>query len=631
MAAGDVLAGRYGLRRRLDVLFGAERWLAEDDTLARPVEICAMPPDHPRAEAVLDAARQASSVADQRLVRVLDVGTDDGCTYVVTEWVDGDTLTELVRHGPLAADQARTLVGETALALEQARHRGLHHLLLSSDNVLRLDDGSVKVAGLAVDAALAGLETSDPDAASRQDTFGLVAIAYAALTGFWPKGTTRHPHGPDNHDESGLADSGLPPAPGVGGAPVAPAQIVSGVPADLDTLCVQAFAAGKAPDTPGDLAGQIAPWGDRVRQQRSTGAFPLTLPPLRRDAEPDGDAPRTGPRTPPPALPHAPVPASAPPKSAPSKAAPPAAPAPQPAPATAAPASTSSASLPPATTPLAAGAPAAQAPQAPGATTPPAPAPPNPATAALPTFTQDDPGWDGLFDELPREQPAPLLPPTPLTRPPGRQTRTVLILVGVFVLIMLGLAKCGLSGLGDNAFVHKTTSRPTPSAPTSQATQGATTGTTTPAETDTTPAPVAIRAAHSFDPQGDGQEKEPLASKAIDGDPGTAWTSDAYKSATFSGLKKGVGLRLDLGGDTAVHQVTLTLPLSGTDVEIRTISGGATSLAGSQVIASANDAGSTVTLTPDQPVTTRYLLVWFTKAVADKDGYRVGLSEVSVS
>jgi hypothetical protein len=142
---------------------------------------------------------------------------------------------------------------------------------------------------------------------------------------------------------------------------------------------------------------------------------------------------------------------------------------------------------------------------------------------------------------------------------------------------------------------------------------------------------VTIRAVQSFDPQGDGEEKESAAGKAIDDDPGTAWTSDAYKSATFSGLKKGVGLRLDLGSDTAVHQVAVTVPQSGTDLEIRTISGSATSLDGSRVVASADDADGTVTLTLDKPVTTRYLLVWFTKAVQDKDGYRVGVSEVRVS
>jgi hypothetical protein len=220
-----------------------------------------------------------------------------------------------------------------------------------------------------------------------------------------------------------------------------------------------------------------------------------------------------------------------------------------------------------------------------------------------------------------------LLPATPLTRPPGTQTRTVLIIMIIFVIVMLALAKCGLSGLGDSAFVHRPRASSTPSS-TATATP-TTTEATTPPATDTSGTPVTIAAVSSFDPEGDGSEKEAAAGKATDGDTGTSWTSDAYKSATFSGLKKGVGLRLDLGSDTAVHSVTVTVPAAGTNLELRTVTGD--SLAGSQVIAKADDLDGTVTLTPTSPVTTRYLVLWFTKAVQDKDGYRVAVSEVTVS
>jgi hypothetical protein len=600
VGADDVLGGRYGLRRRLDARFGAGRWLAHDDTLARPVEVCVLPAGHPRAAAVVDAARQAAGVADQRLVRVLDVGTDDGRTYVVTEWVDGDTLTELVRHGPLVAEQARALVGEAALALEQARRRGLHHLLLGTDAVLRLDDGGLKVAGLAIDAALAGLEVDRPDDASRHDTFSLAALCYAALTGFWPA-SSRYHHPYD------LADSPLPPAPDVGGSPVAPAQIVSGVPADLDTLCRQAFGGRGAPDTPGDLAGQIAPWGDRVARERPSGVFPLALPPLRRDAD--------GPRQPrrPPQLPHPAAPTSRGENpSAARPARPPEAPPPP------VPAPMASRAQPPT--------PAAVEPAVPAAAAP-------PRSSALPTLGRTDADataeWGELFD-VPREAPAPLLPPTPLERPPGTQTRTVLLLVGIFVVIMLAIAKCGLSGLGDNAFVDRSgssSSRSAAPSPTATATATAPTS-SAPPETSATGEPLQIAAVSSFDPEGDGEEKQSLTAKAIDGDPNTVWTSDAYKSATFSGLKKGVGLRLDLGEKTTVHRVSVTVPQAGADLQVRTLTGN--SLDGSAVLADLERLQDTTSVTL-KPVPTRYLLLWFTKAVQDNDGYRVAVSEVTVS
>jgi hypothetical protein len=249
-----------------------------------------------------------------------------------------------------------------------------------------------------------------------------------------------------------------------------------------------------------------------------------------------------------------------------------------------------------------------------------------------PTVTSDleeDPAWSGLFDEQPREQPAPLLPATPLTRPPGTQTRTVLILVGIFVIIMLALAKCGLSGLGDNAFVDRPRSSGTATSSPSATGTGTASGTeTTPTETPSPAGPVTIAGVQSFDPEGDGEEKESLSAKAIDGDPGTDWTSDAYKSASFSGLKKGVGLRLDLGSATEVHEVKVTVPTSGTNLELRTMDGD--SLDDTKVVATADDLDGTVTLTPSSPVKARYLLLWFTKATEDEDGYRVAVSEVTV-
>jgi hypothetical protein len=72
---------------------------------------------------------------------------------------------------------------------------------------------------------------------------------YAALTGHWP--------GP------GETADGLPTAPAVGGAPVPPADLVAGVPGDLNTLC--AVTLGRDDDgplSPADLVRELEPWGE---------------------------------------------------------------------------------------------------------------------------------------------------------------------------------------------------------------------------------------------------------------------------------------------------------------------------------------------------------------------------------
>ncbi len=578
---GSSLGGRYVLRERLEDSVMSSSWQAHDDVLDRRVHLRAVSSDHPHAVAVLDAARRAAAVEDARLVRVLDVGEDDGVSFVVSEWLPAPSLAHRLRGGPLSPSESRTVVGEAALALEAARHRGLHHLRLTPERVHVLDDGTVKITELATAAALDGIDvgddaasTMDGDQATALDTRDLIALAYATLTATWPLPTP----------------SELPQAPQVGGHPVPPSQIVTGAPADLDTLCAQTFAGAGAPDTPGELAGQIAPWGRERQENRAGGTFPHLLAPTPRAPLPAATplTPARPERSTAPAAPVAPLPTPAPPTQ----------------------------QLPPAA--ARADEPAVEATSV-LPVHPSAPEPASPTAPALPLA-----GLDVLYDDLEHEQ----AQQVPADDPQARsQTRTVLVLVAVFVAIFLVLAYCGLRGLGENAFV------PAPS-PRSSSTSSAAPSTTQSSSTSTSTTtsappsgPIRVSSASGFDPQGDGEEKNDLAAKAIDGKASTQWTSDTYKSAQFGGLKKGVGLVLDLGRRQRVTSVTVRVGAGGGTLQLRTAKG---DQLGSTVLAEASDAAGTVTLTPKQPVTADRLVIWCTQAPQVSGGFRVEIAEVTV-
>jgi len=175
-------------------------------------------PDHPNRAGILDAARRAAGVEDSRLVRILDVGSQSGGSFIVEEAMTGaESLAEILLQGALPAEEARRIAGETATALEAAGQRGLHHLRLTPHCVLRSPDGMIKVSGVAVAAAIDGPDEQEPDpaAASRRDSVCVVAITYAALTTRWPL------------DEQ---VPGLEPAPRVVGGVAAPSEIAAGVP-----------------------------------------------------------------------------------------------------------------------------------------------------------------------------------------------------------------------------------------------------------------------------------------------------------------------------------------------------------------------------------------------------------------
>ncbi|MCB0979359.1 MAG: protein kinase [Ilumatobacteraceae bacterium] len=94
--------------------------------------------------------------------------------------------------------------------------------------------------------------------------------------------------------------------------------------------------------------------------------------------------------------------------------------------------------------------------------------------------------------------------------------------------------------------------------------------TTAPPVTDAvTPAAGAgIAAIHTFDPDGDGEERDDLAALAIDGNPDTAWTTVCYANEYLGG-KQGVGLVLDLGGAASG---VLTIDIASAPYQVRVYS-----------------------------------------------------------
>lgn len=272
IAPDRVLGGRYAVTRRLAHRADLEHWAARDTTLERDVAVTVFDDDNPQAAAALDGARRAAGVEDARLIRILDVGSDDGLSWIIEEGLhDAVSLATLMQHGPLPADEARRIMGECASALEAARHRGLHHLRLSPYAVLRTREGGIKVSGVAVAAALDGYDDLSAAEASRLDTISLVALGYAALTATWPLQP---------------AISGLEPAPRIVGGVPSPSELVEGVPNDLDTLCRHTLNEGDGPQTPGQLAGDIFPWAHEAvlhagpgSARGSLGADPTTAIP----------------------------------------------------------------------------------------------------------------------------------------------------------------------------------------------------------------------------------------------------------------------------------------------------------------------------------------------------------------
>jgi serine/threonine protein kinase len=203
-AAGKpVVAGRY----RLDRLVGrggtAEVWQATDTSLGRTVALKLVTAPHDAsAVRAADEARTLAQLSHPSLVQVYDAGTDDeGRPWVVMEFVQGDTLADAMRRGPLPVARVAEVGAAVAEGLAHVHARGLLHRDVKPANVLLGRDGTVKLTdfGIArlVDAAkvtstglmvgtasyLAPEQVSGEPVGPAVDVYALGLVLLEALTG----------------------------------------------------------------------------------------------------------------------------------------------------------------------------------------------------------------------------------------------------------------------------------------------------------------------------------------------------------------------------------------------------------------------------------------------------------------
>ena len=158
---GTRLAGRYRLEDQVDAGGGWALWKAIDEILARAVTVLIFAESFPRVREAVTAARAASRLNDSRLSQVFDVDDSGDRAYIVMEWVAGESLTDMLSDGPLDPSWAATLVCEAAQAISAAHAAGLAHLRLVPGSLRWTSGGGVKITGLGMDAAIAGVGADD--------------------------------------------------------------------------------------------------------------------------------------------------------------------------------------------------------------------------------------------------------------------------------------------------------------------------------------------------------------------------------------------------------------------------------------------------------------------------------------
>ncbi len=243
--AGEILAERYELVEHINNdSAGRLVWRGVDVVLRRPVAVVMRYPGGESATEMLQAAVAASRVVHPNLVGVYDAIDEAERAYVVREWVDGQSLRDLVAGGPLDAARATAVGNSVASALAAVHATGMVHGNVHPGTVMISDDGRVVLA----DAR------TDGDDSQESDVRAVGGILYFAMTGYWP-----HTEAPLRGATAGHGRAAIPDAVrDANGAVAAPRQVRAGVPAYLDDLTMDLLDAEIAPPPSDVLTAELA-------------------------------------------------------------------------------------------------------------------------------------------------------------------------------------------------------------------------------------------------------------------------------------------------------------------------------------------------------------------------------------
>ncbi len=215
LSPGDTF-GLYRIEREIGRGGMAIVYLAYHQWLDRPVALKVLRSEFQQDQELvarfLVEARSAARLEHPNIVAVYDAGVVDGVHYLAMEYVEGETLADVLAriNGPLPIDFAISVTTQVASALDYAHRRGVVHRDVKPSNILVQENGKVLLTDFGIAHAV-GLRSPEQKAAvlgtpeymspeqamgravdGRSDVYSLGIVVFHMLTG-------RPPFYGDNH------------------------------------------------------------------------------------------------------------------------------------------------------------------------------------------------------------------------------------------------------------------------------------------------------------------------------------------------------------------------------------------------------------------------------------------------
>src|SRR6266853_5419380 len=162
--------GPYDIQSLIGAGGMGEVYRARDARLDRIVAIKILPTsysaDAERLQRFVQEARAAAALNHPNILSIFDIGEERGAPYIVSELLEGQTLRERIRSGPLSSRKAIDYALQVARGLAAAHDRGIVHRDLKPENLFLTNDDRMKI----LDFGLAKLTRPETGAGAEAPT-----------------------------------------------------------------------------------------------------------------------------------------------------------------------------------------------------------------------------------------------------------------------------------------------------------------------------------------------------------------------------------------------------------------------------------------------------------------------------
>lgn len=246
---GTVLDGRYTIKEVVGKGGMSIVYKAEDNVEGKYVAVKVLKDEFVKdpkfRRRFLNESRAVAMLSHENIVDVLDVNFEGSVQYIVMEYLDGPTLKEYMqKNGVLGVYDALHITEQILSALKHAHERGVVHRDIKPQNIILVDDETVKVMDFGIahvqnfstvtisDQAIGTVHYISPEQAKghpadeRSDLYSTGVMLYEMLTG-------RLPFDGDTAVAVALMQ--------VQQKPVAPSEYIPGLPVGIEQIVMKAM------------------------------------------------------------------------------------------------------------------------------------------------------------------------------------------------------------------------------------------------------------------------------------------------------------------------------------------------------------------------------------------------------